>query len=157
MHRIAPDVLAGCPDLVSAMATAVTLVALHAPELFWVGFYRAAAGEKLIVGPYRGTLACTEIAFGRGVCGLAASTRQSVVVPDVDAFAGHIACDAASKSEIVVPVIHASGALLGVLDADSTRPGEFDDADREALAALCDLVAARASAADLAQGDVVRG
>ena len=83
-----------------------------------------------MVGPYQGTLGCLRIAFGRGVCGLAAAERRTVIVPDVDTFPGHIACDSRSKSEIVVPVLDAAGALLGVLDVDATELAAFDDNGR---------------------------
>jgi GAF domain-containing protein len=86
-----------------------------------------------VVGPYQGTLGCLRIAFGRGVCGTAAAERRTVIVPDVDAFPGHIACDARSKSEIVVPVFGADGALIGVLDVDSTELAAFDEADAAGL------------------------
>ena len=89
-----------------------------------------------MVGPYQGTLGCLRIAFGRGVCGAAAATRQTQVVPDVHAFPGHIACDSRSASEIVVPVFDAAGALIAVLDVDATEPAAFDDVDAEALERL---------------------
>ena len=128
-------VLEGIDDPIAAMATMSCLIH-HAFGHLWTGFYRVVdggGGHLLRVGPYQGTLGCLEIAFGRGVCGTAAAERRTVVVEDVHAFPGHITCDGRSRSEIVVPVFDASGALLAVLDVDSDRPGAFDDADREAL------------------------
>ncbi len=128
-------VLAGIDDPIAAMATISALVH-HAFGFFWTGFYRAVSPTLLRVGPYQGTLGCLEIAVGRGVCGTAAAERRTVIVPDVDAFPGHIACDARSRSEIVVPVLDAAGTLIAVLDVDSERLGTFDDADRSGLEAI---------------------
>jgi GAF domain-containing protein len=129
-------VLEGIDDPIAAMATMSCLLH-HAFGHLWTGFYRvvdgAAAGRLLRVGPYQGTLGCLEIAFGRGVCGTSAAERRTLVVADVHAFPGHITCDGRSRSEIVVPVFDAAGALLAVLDVDSDRPGAFDEVDREAL------------------------
>src|SRR6185437_8261070 len=100
----------------------------------WAGFYFLKAGE-LVVGPFQGKPACVRISMGKGVCGTAAQQRRTLVVPDVDAFPGHIACDAASRSEIVVPLL-ANGSLLGVLDIDSPTPARFDELDREGLERL---------------------
>ncbi|MCZ7584733.1 MAG: GAF domain-containing protein [Deltaproteobacteria bacterium] len=133
--RIAPEVLAPCPDLVAAMATAVSLLDQCFPEFFWIGFYRVTTPENLVIGPYRGTLGCVEIPFSRGVCGEAARTKTTVVVPDVNAHPGHIACDAAAKSEIVVPVMTPDGALVGVLDVDSDILDDFTAADATNLEA----------------------
>ncbi|MDE3126370.1 MAG: GAF domain-containing protein [Gemmatimonadota bacterium] len=131
-------VLDGVTDDVAAMATMSALVH-HAFGFLWTGFYRVVEpGRLLRVGPYQGTLGCLEIAFGRGVCGTAAASGIPVIVPDVNAFPGHIACDARSRSEIVIPVHAAGGALLGVLDVDAEQPGAFDDAD---LAGLSRIVA----------------
>src|ERR1700761_990673 len=118
------SVLEGEPDRVARMATVSSMLAHAFPErFFWTGFYVVdpAKGDELVVGPYQGTLGCLRIAFGRGVCGTAAAERRTVVVPDVEAFPGHIACDARSRSEIVVPVLTAGGALLGVLDVDAVE------------------------------------
>jgi L-methionine (R)-S-oxide reductase len=90
-----------------------------------------------VVGPFQGLPACVRIPFGKGVCGTAAVTRSTQVVPDVDAFPGHIACDAASRSEIVVPLVDGDGVLIGVFDVDSPTPGRFDDEDRRGMEALC--------------------
>lgn len=125
-------VLEGVNDPIAAMATMSALLH-HGLGHLWTGFYRVVEPELLRVGPYQGTLGCLEIAFGRGVCGTAAAERRTVVVEDVEAFPGHIACDGRSRSEIVVPVLDARGALLAVLDIDSDQPGSFDDVDREHL------------------------
>src|SRR4051812_14606437 len=119
-------------DDIAAMAT-VSCVVHQGFGHLWTGFYRVVEPMLLRVGPYQGTLGCLEIAFGRGVCGTAAAERRTVVVPDVEAFRGHIACDGRSRSEIVVPVFGPDGALRAVLDVDSERPGAFDDQDARAL------------------------
>ena len=129
-------VLAGIDDEVAEMAT-VSCLLHHAFGHLWTGFYRVVEpGRLLRVGPYQGTLGCLEISFGRGVCGTAAAERRTVVVEDVEAFPGHIACDARSRSEIVVPVIGPTGALLAVLDVDSERVAAFDEDDRVGLERL---------------------
>jgi GAF domain-containing protein len=126
-------VLAGVDDPVTAMATVSCLVH-HAFGHLWTGFYRVVDDGRLLrVGPYQGTLGCLEIAFGRGVCGTAAAERRTVVVDDVHAFPGHIACDGRSASEIVVPVVDAAGRLVAVFDVDSERRGTFDAADAAGL------------------------
>jgi L-methionine (R)-S-oxide reductase len=108
------------------------------PDLNWVGFYFLQGGE-LVLGPFQGKVACVRIAVGQGVCGTAAKRRETVVVPDVHAFPGHIACDAASRSEIVVPLIQ-DGRLLGVLDLDSPELARFDQEDALGLNAAVDLL-----------------
>jgi GAF domain-containing protein len=126
-------VLAGVDDDIAAMATVSALVH-HAFGHLWTGFYRVVKpGELLRVGPYQGTLGCLEIQVGRGVCGTAAAERRTVIVPDVNAFPGHITCDARSRSEIVVPILDERGELIAVLDIDSERPDDFDDEDRVGL------------------------
>jgi L-methionine (R)-S-oxide reductase len=126
-------VLSGIDDDVAEMATVSCLVH-HAFGHLWTGFYRVAdPGRLLRVGPYQGTLGCLEIAFGRGVCGTAAAEGRTVVVEDVHAFPGHIACDGRSASEIVVPVYGPDGELIAVLDVDSERRGAFDEEDRAGL------------------------
>ena len=102
---------------------------------FWVGFYRV-KGDELVLGPFQGPIACTRIAPGRGVCGSAWSRRQTLIVPDVDAFPGHIACSSASRSEMVVPMLDGAGTVWGVLDVDSDRLDDFSEVDREALEQL---------------------
>ena len=127
-------------DLVANMANMAALIFHQLPDLNWAGFYLMKDGE-LVLGPFQGKPACIRIPLGRGVCGTAAATRQTQVVPDVHAFPGHIACDADSRSEIVVPMI-AAGAVVGVLDLDSPRPGRFDEDDRAGLeAATAQLLA----------------
>jgi GAF domain-containing protein len=128
LHAHVLMVLAGIDDDVTGMATISSLVH-HAFGHLWTGFYRVVEPTLLRAGPYQGTLGCLEIAFGRGVCGTAAAERRTVIVPDVQRFEGHIACDARAKSEIVVPVFDRSGALLAVLDVDSERRATFDAAD----------------------------
>ncbi len=129
-------VLAGVDDNIAAMATMSALIH-HAFGHLWTGFYRVVEpGRRLRVGPYQGTLGCLEIAFGRGVCGTAAAERRTVVVPDVERFPGHIACDSRARSEIVVPVFAADGSLRAVFDVDSEQPAAFDDEDSAALERL---------------------
>ena len=107
------------------------------PRLNWVGFYFLHA-EELVLGPFQGKVACVRIALGRGVCGTAAQRRETLVVPDVDAFPGHIACDAASRSEVVVPLLK-HGRVLGVLDLDSPDLARFDVEDSDGLKTGCEL------------------
>jgi L-methionine (R)-S-oxide reductase len=119
--------VAGEPDAVANMANAAALIWETLPDVNWVGFYRNIAGE-LVVGPFQGRPACIRIKFGEGVCGVAAETREVQRVEDVHAFPGHIACDSASNSEIVVPLIR-DGELIGVLDIDSPKTGRFTEED----------------------------
>ncbi|WP_411279015.1 GAF domain-containing protein [Gemmatimonas sp.] len=128
--------LDGSDDTIAGMAT-VSALLHHAFGHLWTGFYRVVEpGQLLRVGPYQGSLGCQEIAFGRGVCGTAASERRTVVVADVHDFTGHISCDPRSRSEIVVPVFDASGVLIAVLDIDSSVPAAFGEADRDGLEKL---------------------
>lgn len=129
------SVLAGEPNLTARMATVASMLANSFDDYFWTGFYVVdpAKADELVVGPYQGTLGCLRIAFGRGVCGTAAATRETQLVPDVHAFPGHIACDSRSASEIVVPVVDRTGQLIAVFDVDSERPAAFDETDREWL------------------------
>jgi L-methionine (R)-S-oxide reductase len=108
------------------------------PDVNWVGFYFLQDGE-LVLGPFQGKVACVRIALGRGVCGTAAERREILVVPDVNEFPGHIACDVASRSEIVVPLVK-DGRLIGVLDLDSPHLARFDDHDRSGLAAAAEVL-----------------
>jgi GAF domain-containing protein len=143
-------VLDGVDDPVTGMATVSCLVH-HAFGHLWTGFYRVVEpGRLLRVGPYQGALGCLEIAFGRGVCGAAAAGGRTVVVDDVHAFPGHIACDGRSASEIVVPVYDAAGRLLAVFDVDSDRRAAFDDDDRRGLERLLAWFAEPPRAADTA-------
>jgi L-methionine (R)-S-oxide reductase len=124
-------------DPIANAANLAALIGYGLPDLNWSGFYFLKANE-LVLGPFLGKPACVRIALGQGVCGTAAAKRETVVVPDVHAFPGHIACDAASRSEIVVPLVRGSG-LLGVLDLDAPIPDRFDDDDRKGLEALAAL------------------
>jgi L-methionine (R)-S-oxide reductase len=133
-------------DAIANMANAASLLYHSLPDLNWAGFYLMKDGE-LVLGPFQGKPACVRITVGRGVCGAAAERRETVVVEDVHAFPGHIACDAASRSEVVVPIL-AGGDLVGVLDLDSPRVGRFDAHDRTGLEAF---VASLVEASDLAR------
>ncbi|MBA2077106.1 GAF domain-containing protein [Rhodanobacter sp. PCA2] len=132
----ARGLLAGERDLIANAANFSALVFHSLPGLNWCGFYLY-DGSELVVGPFQGKPACIRIALGKGVCGTAAQTGQTQVVRDVNAFDGHIACDAASQSEIVVPLVKADGSLLGVWDVDSPHVARFDEDDRAGMEALC--------------------
>jgi GAF domain-containing protein len=126
----------GETDTVSLMAT-VACEVHHADDRFdWTGFYRVAGPDLLKIGPYQGGHGCLTIPFSRGVCGAAARTGEVQLVPDVDAFPGHIACASSTRSELVLPVWNAKGRLLGVFDIDSDQPDAFVHDDADALAAL---------------------
>ena len=131
-------VLDGETNLTAKMATMASMLNDAFPVFFWTGFYVVdpLKAEELVVGPYQGTLGCLRIPFARGVCGAAARTRQTQIVEDVHAFPGHIACDARSQSEIVVPVLDAKGDLIAVLDVDATDKAAFDARDAAALEQL---------------------
>ncbi len=124
--------LLGERDLIANLANASALLMGVLPQLNWAGFYLS-KGDGLVVGPFQGKPACVRIAFGRGVCGTAAAERRTVLVPNVHAFPGHIACDSASQSEIVVPLLTADSRLIGVMDLDSPILSRFDSADATAL------------------------
>ena len=124
---------------VSAKMANVAAVVHEAFGFWWTGFYRV-AGEELILGPFQGPVACMHIPFGKGVCGTAWARNETVVVPDVEAFPGHIACSSASRSEIVVPVHGPDGAVTAVLDIDSDRLATFDDIDKEWLEKIVKLL-----------------
>jgi GAF domain-containing protein len=126
-------------DPVANMANAAGLIWESLPDLNWAGFYRNVGGE-LVLGPFQGRPACIRIPFGTGVCGAAAEKRQVQRVKDVHAFPGHIACDSASNSEIVLPLIR-DGELLGVLDLDSPKHGRFDDEDEAGLRVVAEILA----------------
>jgi L-methionine (R)-S-oxide reductase len=130
--------LAGEPDRVANAANAAAAIYHALPDLNWAGFYFL-RGEELVLGPFQGRPACVRIPIGKGVCGTAALQRRSVLVPDVEAFPGHIACDTASRSELVVP-LDAGETLLGVLDLDSPLLGRFDESDREGCERLAGIV-----------------
>jgi L-methionine (R)-S-oxide reductase len=127
-------------DEIALMATINSVLANRFDHYFWTGFYRV-CGDRLIVGPYIGTVGCLQIEFGRGVCGVAAQERKTLIVPDVHQFPGHIACDPNSKSEIVVPVFDRDGALIAVLDVDSDRLAAFDEEDQRGLERIVGLFA----------------
>ncbi len=129
--------LAGETDPIANAANTAALIYDALPQVSWAGFYFV-RGEELVVGPFQGKPACVRIALGRGVCGTAAARRSTIIVPDVNAFPGHIACDAASQSEIVVPLI-AADRVAGVLDLDSARLARFDEADARGLERLAAL------------------
>ena len=139
VHAEIMSVVEGEANLVARMASIAALLAAAFPEFLWTGFYLADGPGQLVVGPYQGTLGCLRIAFGQGVCGVAAAERRTVVVPDVDAFEGHIACDSRAQSEIVVPVLDADGAVAAVLDVDSASLAAFDHEDAAALEAIAAL------------------
>jgi L-methionine (R)-S-oxide reductase len=136
--------LAGEHDLIANAANTAALLFAALPEVNWAGFYFLRNGA-LVVGPFQGKPACVRIALGRGVCGTAAAGRRTLVVADVQEFPGHIACDAASRAEIVVPLLR-GGELFGVLDIDSPRRGRFDGADAAGLEALAALFVAASDA-----------
>jgi GAF domain-containing protein len=131
-------VLAGEPSALANAANMAALLYQSLPDLNWAGFYFLHGGE-LVLGPFQGRVACVRIPLGKGVCGTAAAARRTIVVPDVHAFPGHIACDAASRSEIVVPLVQ-SGQLVGVLDLDSPRAARFDTEDAAGLEAAAALL-----------------
>ena len=131
--------VAGEPDGIANMANAAALIWESLPDLNWAGFYRNVGGE-LVLGPFQGRAACIRIPFGKGVCGAAAATLKVQRVDDVHAFPGHIACDAASASELVVPIVR-DGKLLAVLDLDSPTPSRFDAEDEAGCLALAEFLA----------------
>jgi len=122
------SVVSSEPDMIANMANIAALLFEALPDINWSGFYLWKE-DQLVLGPFQGRLACTRIPLGKGVCGTVAAQKTTLVVPDVHAFPGHIACDAASESEIVIPVLK-EGALIGVLDIDSPIKNRFQDADR---------------------------
>ncbi len=132
----ATGLLHGEPNLIANAANFAALVYHALPDVNWCGFYFL-DGAELVVGPFQGKPACIRIALGRGVCGIAAQTRATQVVEDVNAHPNHIFCDGASRSEIVVPLILADGTVLGVWDVDSPSLARFDDQDRAGMEALC--------------------
>lgn len=137
----ADAITAGEPDAIANMANVAALIWQAVPDLNWAGFYRF-DGSELVLGPFQGKSACIRIALDRGVCGAAAATRTTQRVEDVHAFPGHIACDAASRSELVVPII-VDDRLIGVLDLDSPLPGRFAAEDADGAETLIGRIAAR--------------
>ncbi|MEM7662728.1 MAG: GAF domain-containing protein [Pseudomonadota bacterium] len=134
------SVTAGETSETARYATAACLLAeAFRPRFYWTGFYIVdpLKPRELVVGPYQGTLGCLRIPFGKGVCGSVASSGETLIVPNVHEFPGHIACDSRTNSEIVVPVFDANGSLAAVLDVDSTEPDAFDEIDRSGLEQIC--------------------
>lgn len=167
INEMLQALIGGVPHRTANLANAAALLFQMLPDVSWAGFYLtekgvplfaeggaeeaaaaeaaaedspAADGQMLVLGPFQGKTACIEIPWGRGVCGTAAQTRRTQLVPDVLAFPGHIACDAASRSEIVVPLFDADGAVAGVLDLDSARPARFAEEDRKGLEAFAHIL-----------------
>lgn len=137
------SVAAGETSEIARYASAACILAhAFAPRFFWTGFYTVdpLKPDELVVGPYQGTLGCLRIPFSKGVCGAAARTGETQLVPDVHAFEGHIACDSRTRSEIVTPVFRADGTLAAVLDVDSEQPKAFDETDRDGLEAICAIL-----------------
>jgi GAF domain-containing protein len=144
LAREIASVLQGETNETARLATVASMLRqAFGARFFWCGFYMVDPEKpgELVVGPYQGTLGCLRIPFGRGVCGHVALTGRTEIVPDVHAFPGHIACDSASNSEIVVPVWRADASLAGVLDVDSTQVDAFDEDDAKGLEAICALLA----------------
>lgn len=139
----AKALVSGEPDMIANMANISALLYHNLDEVNWAGFYLH-KDEQLVLGPFHGQPACIRIPMGAGVCGTAAATGKTQIVEDVHAFVGHIACDAASNSEIVIPLYH-EGNLLGVLDIDSPSYGRFDDADHQGLQPIVEALVAQLS------------
>lgn len=131
-------VLEGERDPIANAANLSALVFEQVPDLNWAGFYFLRSPRELVLGPFQGKVACVRIAVGKGVCGTAVAEKRTMLVPDVHAFSGHIACDANSRSELVVPLISAD-RIVGVLDLDSPRPGRFDGDDQRGFERLADI------------------
>ncbi len=140
LHVQTEHLLYGERDMIANLANVASLLYHSFSEVNWAGFYLWKENE-LVLGPFNGKPACVRIASGRGVCGAAVERRATVVVEDVEAFPGHIACDSASRSEIVIPLLH-NGALLGVLDIDSPVHSRFDNDDKQGLERLVEIVLA---------------
>lgn len=137
LTRQIEDVVAGETDMIARMANVASMIH-HTFGFWWTGFYRT-VGNELVLGPFQGPLACTRIAFGRGVCGTAWHQERTIVVPDVEQFEGHIACSSASRSEIVVP-LRQNGTIIGVLDIDSSELATFDATDQEWLERIVEII-----------------
>ena len=140
LFLMAEGLFRGECDAIANAANLSGLLWMGLDDLNWAGFYFL-RGEGLVLGPFQGKPACVRIALGAGVCGTAAARKKTIIVPDVEAFAGHIACDAASRSELVVPLLKET-QLIGVLDLDSPSPGRFDQADANGIESLAALWAA---------------
>lgn len=153
--RAAADSLTGGEaDAVANMANVAALLWESLPEINWAGFYRNVGGE-LVLGPFQGRAACIRIPFGKGVCGAAAASLEPQLVEDVDAFPGHIACDSASRSELVVPLLH-EGELIGVIDLDSPRVARFDAEDLAECLELARLLGPRLAAGSKASPQALK-
>jgi GAF domain-containing protein len=142
------DLLAACdavtadePDAIANMANVASLLWQYLPDLNWAGFYRN-VGDELVLGPFQGKAACIRIPFGKGVCGAAALTRETQLVADVHAFPGHIACDAASRAELVVPIV-SGDRVVAVIDLDSPEPSRFDEEDAAGIEQIARLLTDR--------------
>jgi GAF domain-containing protein len=138
LREAALALVAGEPDSVANMANIAALIWQFLPDLNWAGFYRV-LGDELVLGPFIGKPACIRIPFARGVCGAAAASGETQLVPDVHAFPGHIACDGASASELVVPVV-VDGRVVAVIDLDSPLKARFDSTDAEGIALLAEAI-----------------
>ena len=136
------SLVAGEPDPIANMANTAALIWETVPDLNWAGFYRNVGGE-LVLGPFQGRPACIRIPFGKGVCGMAAASLKVQRVDDVHTFPGHIACDSASQSELVVPIVGEDGALIAVLDLDSPEMARFDEEDEAGIVALVEILSSR--------------
>jgi GAF domain-containing protein len=142
------DLLAACdavtadePDAIANMANVASLLWQYLPDVNWAGFYRN-VGDELVLGPFQGKAACIRIPFGKGVCGAAAATRETQLVADVHAFPGHIACDAASRAELVVPIV-SGDRVIAVIDLDSPEPSRFDEEDAAGIEQIARLLTDR--------------
>ena len=141
------ELLGGETDLVANAANTAAFLYRAIPDINWLGFYLTKQGQ-LVLGPFQGNPACARIAFGKGVCGMAALKQETIVVPDVTSFPGHIACDTASRSEIVVPLLN-WGRVLGVLDVDSATLNRFDEDDQEGFESIASVFMASIATEDL--------
>lgn len=142
LHEAVDAITTGEPDAIANMANVAALLWQFLPNLNWAGFYRTVGGEELVLGPFQGKAACIRIPFGRGVCGAAAASGETQLVEDVHAFPGHIACDADSRSELVVPVLR-EGRVVAVIDLDSPSAARFDADDARGIEAIAVLIAER--------------
>jgi L-methionine (R)-S-oxide reductase len=138
LARQLTSLLQGECDAIANAANTSSLIATTLPDLNWAGFYFLRGGKELVLGPFQGKPACVRIAVGRGVCGTAVAKRQTMLVKDVHAFADHIACDSASQSELVVPLLR-DGQVIGVLDLDSPKLARFDEDDQAGIEALAKI------------------
>lgn len=142
LHQAVDAVTAGEPDGIANMANVAALLWQNLPDLNWAGFYRTVGSDELVLGPFQGKAACIRIPFGRGVCGAAAASASTRLVEDVHAFPGHIACDADSRSELVVPVVR-DGRVVAVIDLDSPLPARFDATDAAGVEKIAALLSDR--------------